>query len=312
MPPEHNERHLKLLGSYAAEKRLLDWQHVSYSYSLTASTERKINLEDFVGQVPFMFVFARADDSTISTLRDYVHIGNRANVDIQDANQKSLIYKGDPINADLQQFLAWNLWGSNRQVLGDRVYFIPFCKDPVGCLSGETYEYLSFDKKNKYLIIKPDAAETKGIVSVNLTNPANDGGSYSITWGNACTIDLAFNAAVATMKAAIEDLPIFRNTGAKVTCSATAVASFTITISNCSFDFVGEYGPPVFNVQDLNDGAVAEIVTSISYSTKYLNGMQGSGSTYSINVFVPRFADVRYAGGRFSSKVLAVEEDASN
>lgn len=307
LPADDVMRNKKLLGSHVHHNMYLDWQFKAYSRTLAASTEDKFELDAINGKVPFMFVTIRASNTTNSTLTDFVQLGKLGQLDIVDKDDTSYSVIGkNSMPLELQQYFNYSIGSPEfgRDLVEKGVYVLQFCENPVDCFRGHAVQYLDFmggNTQKYYLKIVPSAAGTDQVVGIVLTNAANDGGSYSLSWGGDTTIDLAFGATVATMKAAIENLTIFRQSGAKVTCSGTAATSFNITISGVAFDFVQRYGLPVFNVQDLNDGTVAEKVNSIGVSTDFVNGVTGTGALQ-VNVWAPRFKNMFLEKGMISDE----------
>lgn len=279
------------------ERRTLWWHEVRETAQvLTASTETEIDLNKIKGDCPFLLLAIRDQNysATNSTNHQFHALGDGALINVKSYDKELLSLGSDmPI-----EYLQHNIWSEHldtAKFAGRNLYLIPFCRSVKLAIQGSKNGYHRFDGSRKNVLhIKPGAAGTSQVQTINLNNAANDGGYYQLSFKGDITDALAYNANAAAIKAALEALPSFKNYPGKpltVTASGAATTDFTLT-------FDSEAVPPTDLVQliptSLNDGTVADYA-STAITTE---GKQGwTTATVDLRVYAPIFRKIDRKGG---------------
>lgn len=309
---EKTEHDSKALAEYrklrheGLTQRYLDTVRVSSgtASAWTAGVTSNLSLNDITGACAGLAVLVRASTSmTGSAMTKCAYLGKEATVDLVDKAGKSIYALGSPVSLD---FINQTLSYEQREFCkAANIVFIPFSEDFMHDLStGAVSKYRKLPTNNNYrLQITPAAAITNEVYTFTLTNPANDGGSYRFTWAGESTGTLAYNASTSAMKAAFETLKVMQDNNLTATFSATAVASFTLTISNANFDTYKEYGLPSLDSDSLADGGVGEVCT-VTRSTPYVDGSNVGGGNfyYDVYAWLHREAHLDGKGGKIHAR----------
>lgn len=294
-------RHNQVHTAFNIHDRYSEPIRIEDTSTWTASTEKKISLEDVVGKAGFLVFGVRSSKATTSNAyQKWIGLGNNAGtVDLIDAQGKSYFGNGTPVRLQYLKQLASEILPNCNYIQQHPVYVLPF-GDVQQSVKGRVAGYHEFDGSKWKLSITPGAAATDAIFSVNLNNAANDGGYYKLTWGGETTDSIVYNAAVGVMKTAFEALPMFKKyPNMTATFSATAATDFTITISGVDFDVNAKWGLPKLISESLNDGTVAEYATTTN-STAFASGITETGTLItSVYVYITK-ESVKLQNGRLS------------
>lgn len=296
---EHKYQFLRYLDVIRDEKT---------SQTLTASTAYNFDLKAFADRdLAGLMFMVRADNYTNSS-EGYLKCVNLdgGTVDIVNGASQSIYGNSQVAPAlDVIRREVFARMFKNKKFSDNRhVYILPFSNDLVKAAHGIKDGSLRMEDNYK-LVITPPAAGVAAVQTVNLNNPANDGGYYKLAHKGFTTNSLAYNATAASIKSALEALPSFLNhpgSPLTVTASGTAETDFTLTFAST----VEPPNEPEDLVQlvseSLNDGTVADF-GSTSVTTHGKLGFT-TGSTYTITVYGYYFRNLVKKSGK-----LAVKDD---
>lgn len=278
----------------------LDIVQVSESKTCTASTETKWSLENLNGKCAFLLFCLRSGSSPAATsngLTNYSDLTDLCQVDLLGPQNQKLLGHGTPLYAkELKSLMTKHFPGA----LGyyKNVYIIPFCSSAMQAFTGTKDGYFYFNGENYNLSLTFPGAGTQEVQTITLTNPANDGGYYQLSYKGYLTNSLAYNTSAANMKAALDALPSMIEDGLTSTFSGTAEATFTITFSPAKqVAYQNGHSANLVRIipTSLNDGGVAEI----GATTVTTVGSPGwTTGTYTLDLYAYHFKDIYINDGR--------------
>jgi hypothetical protein len=227
-------------AQHHSEKRVRRFLEAVYvnenTKTLTASTETKVDLSNFVGHSPFMiFGIKNATAPTNSSNVDnlFLDLGDLARIDIKDQANASQYGQGSaPYEYFLQEYLYPKLFPGVLNRRGCVV--VPFSNNGADSYRGMVNGFHSFLGDRQYLSITPDAAGQAEIHSVDHSATLTAGFvtiNVHTDFGSSSTGPLSYDTTAAAAKAAVDDLPICRKFGLVTTFSGALSADFTITVT---------------------------------------------------------------------------------
>lgn len=242
--------------------------------TLTAGTEASMSLEDFdSGRYAAFMVCVTSSDAT-STRSRFENLGDASTWDIKK-NSQSVWAGGTPRYG--QDILCDSQWPG---VLPENCYVLSF-GDLKGALMSQTqdgFKQIDAHGTNHNLSVTP-VARVSQVWTATVTGVA-DGGSFAIalTSENGTTSisePIAYNAAAADIKTALEAMPAMTENNNEVTCSGAGLVNartwtFTKPIKGLTVSLE--------NVSTTTDAVFAE-------TTEYVRGISTSGGSYVVNVY---------------------------
>ena len=185
---------------------------------------------------------------------------------------------------------------SGREKTGSKnikgMYVLPFCENIHKSMSGHINGFYQFYGQRSDICLTPSAAGVAEVQAVDLGITAADAGSYAFQVNGEVSDYLAYDATVAQMKTAFENMPSVKNLGLTSTFSATAESgSFNITFdANRDGRVSDRLGIVRVVPNNLNDGGVVAQPTS-SVSTYGRKGWS-SGSNYTVEMYFYKFVEL--------------------
>lgn len=293
--------HAKLHAKMRAHRILEPQRLLITSKTLTAGTAATIDMDSFNGKFAFLAFGIRADSyaATSNGLIKFVDLGDEATYDLLDASGRSLTGKATRLSLLKNQVYAHH-FDSEKFQSNRNIYIIPFCTSIKRAFGGSLQGgFRTFDGSKIKLQITPSAAGTACVQTINMNNPANDGGYYKLVFRGEMTNSLAYNADAAAIKAALEGLSTFKEyPGSPLTVTASGALTTDITLT-----FPSTLAPPqgakdLVQVvsESLNDGTVADYNSTTC--TTFGKAGFSTGSTYTVDIYGWKFRDLFYAGGQ--------------
>jgi hypothetical protein len=302
---EEEKMALSVQMSNKTEFQYLDWMRVSATtQTLTAATEYSFDLSSIGSKhVPFILLAIRADNYTNSsggTLK-FLSLGSNntateATVNLGDPTGRKLLDNG---TGDIDyEFLKNQIW--NEHFSSDfnsrNLHLIPFCASVKDAFKGIKNGYIAFTPDKWTLRLRPSTAGTAPVQTLSCTNSANDAGSYKLAYRGDLSDSLAFNATAATMKTAFEALPAAQNhPGGPLTITFSGALTATRTAT-----FPSNLPPPRDLVYAITESLIQSTTPERTTTSQTTLGIEGftTGSTYTIDAYIPYFNSYWSKGGR--------------
>lgn len=285
------------LESNVISTRYLDVVETNKSgMTLTAGQYKDIDLDDFDKQ-RMAFVVVGVRESNYQTNAGYgpirfLDLGLGSGLNIVNASGTPIWGVGPTTPGDYIKYVRMAASLPGDFGVHTNMYMLDFTESPAMAIQGVSNGFMDFERKFK-LRLTPGTAGTAEVQTITCTNAANDGGYYYLTHGGYTTTQLAFDANVAAIKAALEALPSFSKNDLHITASAALTTTITLT-----FTELGPQEPIGIVITSLNDGTVVEVPT-MSISTPGVRGWN-TGSTYVVTVIGYKYRDLSLGKGRFS------------
>jgi len=271
---------------------------------LTAGASSKLKLDNVDGLCPFQMLMVRPvgqkDQNVNFAQWKLLNLGdsNGAAIDLVSNSSTSIWGNGQAVPTRyMRQHMSVehfpNGWASEKPV-----YFINYCEKINHALRGKVEGSHFFDSSAGemiQLVLPP--APVQEVQTVTFSTAPQASGFYSFTYKGEQSAQLAGNASVGAMKAALEAMKGFSARYITVTCSAVASAgaSFTITFTDPEGELVGEL------VQlTCHDGMVASASTARTVAA--VPGL--ASGLYDVVVYSYVFKVAHYSGCKLTSRLL--------
>lgn len=281
------------------ERRILQPQYLLNSgQTLTAGSEYQLYLDSFSGRFSHFIVKIMASGATNANngLHDYISPGDGALIDFKDPTGQSIYGQGTSISYNFLKSFVWADHVLNNYATKKNLIPILFCHDLKRTYGGEIDGHIELRSLRNYISITPSAAGTSCVQTLTLSGTSASG-TYQLMFKGYLTDSLAYNANVATIKAALEALPPFQQWPGRpltVTVSAAISAGTSVT-----FTFDSTAG----NVSDLVILVPGSLATSAPAAVSGSTALTTSGvpgfttGTYDIFVVGYRFRQFSQAFG---------------
>lgn len=279
--------------------------------ALTASTETKVDLANFVGHSPFLaFVVKNSQAPTNSSQVDnfYLDLGNSARIDLKDSASQSQFGNGSAVysyflkNFLMPQYLQSSLYKRP-------VYVLPFSNKALDSYNGVVNGFHVFAGDRQYLSITCDAAGQAEIHSVDHSATLTAGlitiNVYTNEGSNS-TGPLQFNTTAANAKIAFDALPVCRKHGVVSTFSGALDTDFTITLTTQEGHrpLNEELGLVVTVSRETGVATSTEVFSTVSISQRGRRGWT-TNSANTIECWMYAYREIQWDPARGSFSVIA-------
>ena len=301
LAPQDRADALALIKSYPLKCRISQPIQVLWvnQYSFSGGAQTLVPLTGINGPITHVsFRIRQGGQLTGGTSTNYLSntdLGEQATITIQDNAGTDLLTHSSPLKADNLRGLEMARQYQSFDI-NDWVYTIPFgsIKDSLaGILDG----YMYFHSDRSYnLSIVPDSNQAVSEVHTVTLTQTNNAGVYCFQIAGCSSKTLAYNAATSSMASALAGMDCFARAGltaSNFTCSATAAASFTISInlSNTQLTGVGDKWGAIQLVGNLNLSGTDDTPSS-AVTTYYRRGFPSSAQQLCIDILAYQSLDV--------------------
>lgn len=259
----------------------------STSETITASTEKTIDLSSVSGKIAGLILMIRSSTSNTSNGNyNFVGLGDpdqNCTIDLKDPANKSLVGAGSPVDVNYLKNMIYPMHFDNDFFNKKNVYLLPFCESLKHAYAGKVNGFWQADGSASKVAFTPSAAGTKSVVTLTLATGTNDDGSVTLDFKGSRTSQLDWEANQATVDGALDALPSSINFKGRrhdwTLSAANFSATRTLTLNpEASLDSEKEL---VTLSGGINDGGVGGVFTS-SLSTAGKSGF-ATGS-YTVDV----------------------------
>lgn len=296
----HGPAAKSLVGTCVEYQKIVD-----RSISWTASTAHDIDLSSLKDVAsPYLFLLFKPTTSVDigTTVYRNMNLGDLT-IDLTSASGSSLMAAGRPVPQRVLRRYFQRHFPECTYNLSEQyqAYFVPFCANAsMASRYGQVNGYQWFDGSKMKLRVTLPAARVREVQTLTLAGGTdNDGGYYVLSFNGELTGPLVYNANVAAMKAALEGLRVCTENQIKVTFSATAAGSFTVTFGedrNECGKIYEKYGLVQLIPLDLNDGTVNARYSTALTTAGSAGAPASADSTMCCVVYAPVYHNISIDG----------------
>ncbi len=292
------------IGEAVHSHTVLDVVQVAkYGQSMPSNTQYLLPLDSVVGSCPMILVnFASAgtnDNNKWWSSSDV--LGRTGLVNLLSPNSEGLLGQAHVQVQILRDELMTKQMKNDLLQNKQGYLVVPFSENLAASSAGSHANgCMQFNQQRLNLMFQPPNNKVNQVMTVVVDNAAvTTGGQYRFRIGSEYTSWLAYNATVATVKAAIEALKIISSNGITVTLSAalSASASATLTFSSPAYIFQEN---EISIDSNAETGSAVPTGVSISITTQAVSGTTG---TYDISAYVYVYKTVYQNKGKITASV---------
>ena len=270
------------------------------SITMTPSTTSEFVMSSLTSKQNAALVVAirpQNSSNTSNGRQNYVCLGPKATIDIKDSGGRTLFSGG---NAVTEEYLRTHVIGGhldNDWFVNKRLYLLPLCRDLKSSVYGGVRDgFLDLSSATDKLVLIPDAAEVKEVHTLTLSAVLT-AGNYTLGFMGDYTPPLIFSSTDAQIKAAVENLDVFKYAPAgpvTVTVVGTLEATgVTFTFDNLANSYPDNDDPLVLLYQTGGKTWTVNITTQ---------GQRGFiGGTYDVSITALKFKEMSLLDGVFKS-----------